>query len=77
MHFKGFRDLAALLSYTHTNLVNRMQKLTAALLLDETRLLLDSLLLTPDKETLRLAVVGGGPGYEVSENAHASVSRAI
>ena len=53
------KDLPALLSYTHTNLVNRMQKVTAALLLDESRLLLESLLLAPKAETLRVAVVGG------------------
>ena len=46
------------------NLVQRSQKTTAALLLDEARPLLVSLLLSPTRPTLRVAAVGGGPGFE-------------
>lgn len=44
--------------------MQRSQKTTAALLLDEARPLLTSLLLSPTRPTLRVAAVGGGPGFE-------------
>ena len=50
------------------NLETRAQKVTAALLLDECRPLLEALFLSPSRTSgaapLRVAAVGGGPGFE-------------
>jgi hypothetical protein len=50
------------------NLVTRSTKVTAALLLDECRPLLEALFLSPCRAggaaPLRVAAVGGGPGFE-------------
>ena len=59
-----FSHPGALVHYTVENLVQRAQKATAALLLDEARELLGALLLAPHRPTLRVAAVGGGPGFE-------------
>lgn len=59
-----FSNSGALAHYAVENLTQRAQKTTAALLLDEARPLLDSLLLSPTRPTLRVAAVGGGPGFE-------------
>lgn len=52
----------------YQNLVTRSQKVTAALLLDECRPLLSGLFLSPRRSSgaapLRVAAVGGGPGFE-------------
>jgi hypothetical protein len=52
--------MAVLIIQAVENLVQRSQKTTAALLLDEARPLLISLLLSPTRPTLRVAAVGGG-----------------
>ena len=59
-----FSHSGALAHYAVENLTQRAQKTTAALLLDEARPLLTSLLLSPTRPTLRVAAVGGGPGFE-------------
>eukprot|EP01043_Picozoa_sp_COSAG02_P045604 COSAG02_NODE_4188_length_5646_cov_5.157202_7_plen_378_part_00 len=59
-----FSDSGALAHYAVENLTQRAQKTTAALLLDEVRPLLRSLLLSPTRRTLRVVAVGGGPGFE-------------
>ena len=59
-----FSHSGALAHYAVENLTQRAQKTTAVLLLDEARPLLTSLLLSPTRPTLRVAAVGGGPGFE-------------
>jgi len=59
-----FSDGGALAHYAVENIVQRAQKTTAALLLDELRPLLSSLLLSPTRPTIRVVAVGGGPGFE-------------
>ena len=58
-----FSHPGALVHYTLENLQQRSQKATAAMLLDEARPLLEALMLSR-REVVRVAAVGGGPGFE-------------
>jgi len=67
----SFADPGALSHYTLQHMRNRAQKLTAVLLLDELRPILTRLFrgvgrgrLEACPSALRMAVVGGGPGFE-------------